>query len=245
MAGMCQDVKYTIPTIAFNVEVASTHTANTALGFVSWYVGGADKIRPLWRHYYNMTNGLIFVVDSTGDYGSFDTVRLDESRKELHLMLREEELANHPVLVLANKQDLGSAKSAEQVEQLLGLRDTVDWSSRGLNAFLMGTHPVKGACCQLNRLRESHLLEYIWEFVEPLTYQTPAAVLNGRACHVQPCCITTGEGVLEGIEWIKRAAPACTDSVWEKWEEFSLACTNSAWNAQIWGNQSIIDLGSL
>jgi GTPase SAR1 family protein len=29
-----------------------------------WDVGGQDKIRPLWRHYYQNTQGLIFVVDS-------------------------------------------------------------------------------------------------------------------------------------------------------------------------------------
>jgi GTPase SAR1 family protein len=26
--------------------------------------GGQDKIRPLWRHYFSNTQGLIFVVDS-------------------------------------------------------------------------------------------------------------------------------------------------------------------------------------
>ena len=29
-----------------------------------WDVGGQDKIRPLWRHYYQNTQGIIFVVDS-------------------------------------------------------------------------------------------------------------------------------------------------------------------------------------
>ena len=28
-------------------------------------VGGQDKIRPLWRHYYKNTRSLIFVVDIT------------------------------------------------------------------------------------------------------------------------------------------------------------------------------------
>lgn len=32
--------------------------------FTVWDVGGQDKIRPLWRHYYQNTQGLIFVVDS-------------------------------------------------------------------------------------------------------------------------------------------------------------------------------------
>ena len=34
------------------------------ISFTVWDVGGQDKIRPLWRHYYTNTQGLIFVVDS-------------------------------------------------------------------------------------------------------------------------------------------------------------------------------------
>ena len=46
-----------------------------------WDVGGQDKIRRLWRHYYQNTNGLVFVVDSS------DKERMDESCEELHSIL--------------------------------------------------------------------------------------------------------------------------------------------------------------
>ena len=46
-----------------------------------WDVGGQDKIRPLWRHYYQNTQGIIFVVDSN------DTERLEEAKDELHKMV--------------------------------------------------------------------------------------------------------------------------------------------------------------
>jgi ADP-ribosylation factor protein 6 len=42
-----------------------------------WDVGGQDKIRPLWRHYYAGTQALIFVVDSN------DRDRIEEGRQEL------------------------------------------------------------------------------------------------------------------------------------------------------------------
>ena len=32
--------------------------------FTVWDVGGQEKLRPLWRHYFNNTDALIFVVDS-------------------------------------------------------------------------------------------------------------------------------------------------------------------------------------
>merc|ERR1712182_60385 len=54
------EVVTTIPTIGFNVETVEYKN----ISFTVWDVGGQDKIRPLWRHYYQNTQGLIFVVDS-------------------------------------------------------------------------------------------------------------------------------------------------------------------------------------
>lgn len=65
-----------------------------------WDVGGQDKIRPLWRHYFQNTQGIIFVVDSN------DRDRIVEAREELQRMLNEDELRDANLLVFANKQDL-------------------------------------------------------------------------------------------------------------------------------------------
>eukprot|EP00833_Pecoramyces_ruminatium_P012284 jgi/Orpsp1_1/1186316/evm.model.d7180000049720.1 len=50
----------TVPTVGFNNEVVTFRKVK----FNVWDVGGQDKIRPLWRHYYAGTQGLIFIVDS-------------------------------------------------------------------------------------------------------------------------------------------------------------------------------------
>lgn len=63
-------------------------------------VGGQDKIRPLWRHYYTGTQGLIFVVDCA------DRDRVDEARQELHRIINDREMRDAIILVFANKQDL-------------------------------------------------------------------------------------------------------------------------------------------
>ena len=81
-----------------------------------WDVGGCDKIRPLWRHYYYNTSIVIFVIDSN------DRDRMDEARSELHRMLNEDELRDAVLLVIANKQDLPTAMSAAEVEEALELR---------------------------------------------------------------------------------------------------------------------------
>ena len=55
------EVLNSIPTIGFNVETVEFKN----IKFNVWDVGGQDKIRTLWRHYYPNTQGLIFVVDSS------------------------------------------------------------------------------------------------------------------------------------------------------------------------------------
>jgi ADP-ribosylation factor protein 1 len=77
--------------------------------------GGQDKIRPLWRHYYNNTEGIIYVVDSN------DGKRVDEAALELQKILREDELRDAVLLVLCNKQDLPNAMSVAQVTDKLNL----------------------------------------------------------------------------------------------------------------------------
>ena len=90
-----QDVT-TIPTVGFNVESVTYKNVK----FNVWDVGGQDKIRPLWRHYYTGTQGLVFVVDSQ------DRERVDEARQELHRILSDREMKDCLLLVFANKQDL-------------------------------------------------------------------------------------------------------------------------------------------
>jgi small GTP-binding protein len=89
----------TIPTIGFNVETVEYKGFNMNI----WDVGGQEKIRALWRHYYHNTQGLIWVVDSN------DVARIEEARDELHKLLEEEELHDAVLLVYANKQDLPNA----------------------------------------------------------------------------------------------------------------------------------------
>mmetsp|Transcript_342 Transcript_342/g.973 ORF Transcript_342/g.973 Transcript_342/m.973 type:complete len:183 (+) Transcript_342:47-595(+) len=105
------DVVTTIPTIGFNVE--SVEYKN--IKFTVWDVGGQDKIRPLWRHYYEGTQGLIFVVDSN------DVDRVATAHNELAALMKEDELANATLLVFANKQDLPHALSADELGKRMEL----------------------------------------------------------------------------------------------------------------------------
>ncbi|RWR98806.1 ADP-ribosylation factor-like protein 2 [Dinothrombium tinctorium] len=109
----------------FNGE--DTHTISPTLGFNIydlehrgfklnvWDVGGQKSLRSYWRNYFESTDGLIWVVDSA------DKARLDDCRKELHLLFKEERLAGASLLVFANKQDLDGALSCELIAEFLNL----------------------------------------------------------------------------------------------------------------------------
>uniref|UniRef100_A0A3Q3E2D7 ARF GTPase 5 n=1 Tax=Hippocampus comes TaxID=109280 RepID=A0A3Q3E2D7_HIPCM len=81
------EIVTTIPTIGFNVETVEYRN----ISFTVWDVGGQDKIRPLWRHYFQNTQ------------------------------LGEQELKDAVLLVFANKQDLPNALTISELTDNLGL----------------------------------------------------------------------------------------------------------------------------
>ena len=101
----------TIPTIGFNVETLDYQGVN----FTVWDVGGQDKIRVLWKLYYQNTDGLIFVVDSN------DRDRLEDAAEELKKMVLEKALEYCLILVWANKQDLNGALSPGEITERLNM----------------------------------------------------------------------------------------------------------------------------
>jgi small GTP-binding protein len=84
----------TITTHGFNVETVPMNSHSLTI----WDIGGLEKNRPLWKHYFQNTDVLIYVVDSR------DTDRLNESRRVLQSLLDEKELSGAVLLVYANKQ---------------------------------------------------------------------------------------------------------------------------------------------
>ncbi|XP_033296051.2 ADP-ribosylation factor 4-like [Orcinus orca] len=104
------EIVTTIPIIGFNVETVEYKN----ICFTVCDVGGQDKIRPLWGHYFQSTQGLIFVVDSN------DHERIQEGAEELQKMLQEDELRDAMFLLFASKQDLPNAMAISEMTDKLG-----------------------------------------------------------------------------------------------------------------------------
>ena len=78
-------------------------------------IGGQDRLRGLWKHYYHGSHGIIFVIDSS------DKGRIELAREELYKLMDQDELRNAAVLVLANKQDLPDAMTSSELTSKLDL----------------------------------------------------------------------------------------------------------------------------
>jgi ADP-ribosylation factor protein 6 len=70
-------MRFHFASIVILIDAAVRRKQFKKVKFNVWDVGGQDKIRPLWRHYYAGTQALIFVVDSN------DRDRIEEGRQEL------------------------------------------------------------------------------------------------------------------------------------------------------------------
>ncbi|XP_007524126.1 ADP-ribosylation factor-like protein 14 [Erinaceus europaeus] len=103
----------TFPTIGFNVEMIEVKR-NVSL--TVWDVGGQEKMRALWRWYCENTDGLLYVVDST------DQQRLEDSRREFERILKNEHIKHLPVVLLANKQDVPGALTAEDITRMFKVK---------------------------------------------------------------------------------------------------------------------------
>ncbi|CAI2736830.1 unnamed protein product [Schistosoma spindalis] len=106
-----EDINSISPTLGFSIQTLEH------MGFKLniWDVGGQKSLRSYWRNYFETTDALIWVVDSS------DRLRLEDCRIELSKLLVEERLAGATLLVFANKQDLSSSLKSSQIRELLQL----------------------------------------------------------------------------------------------------------------------------
>ncbi|XP_058776071.1 uncharacterized protein LOC131650374 [Vicia villosa] len=123
------EVLSTVPTIGFNVEKVQYKN----VVFTVWDVGGQEKLRPLWRHYFNNTDGLIYVIDS------LDRERIGQAKLEFQAIINDPFMLNSVILVFANKQDLRGAMTPMEVCEGLGLFDL-----KNRKWHIQGTCALKG-----------------------------------------------------------------------------------------------------
>lgn len=105
---MGEDVSEISPTLGFTINTLKYKDYTINL----WDIGGQTTIRSYWRNYFEQTDGVIWVVDSS------DKLRLEDCKLELHNLLKQEKLAGATLLVLCNKQDIKGALRVEEIKNV-------------------------------------------------------------------------------------------------------------------------------
>ncbi|CAJ2650840.1 ADP-ribosylation factor-like [Trifolium pratense] len=143
----------TIPTVGFNVEKVQYKNVD----FTVWDAGGQGlyKLRPLWKHYFNNIDGLIYVVDST------DRERIDQAKQEFEATINDPSMLNTIILVFANKQDKKGAMTPTEICEGLGLFDLRNrkWHIKG-SCALEGDGLFEGLDWLASTLKEKKAAEY-------------------------------------------------------------------------------------
>lgn len=98
----------TIPTMGFVYEAIEYKNFKLSV----WDVAGQDLLRPLWKHYYQNTKAIIFVVDSS------DQNRIELAKNELQKIINDDELKDAALLLLANKIDLDGLSPEEVANRM-------------------------------------------------------------------------------------------------------------------------------
>ncbi|BGP23729.1 ADP-ribosylation factor-like protein 2 [Rhodotorula toruloides] len=106
-----EDVDEVSPTLGFNIRTI----VHQGFSLNVWDIGGQTSLRPYWRNYFEQTDAVVWVVDSS------DRARMEDCRRELHELLKEERLVGASLLVFANKQDIANAMTVKEISSALEL----------------------------------------------------------------------------------------------------------------------------
>ncbi|XP_030533108.1 ADP-ribosylation factor-related protein 1 isoform X2 [Rhodamnia argentea] len=101
-----------VPTVGLNI--GRIEVSNTKLVF--WDLGGQPGLRSIWEKYYEEAHAVVFVIDAASPS------RFEDSKSSLEKVLRNDDLQGAPLLILANKQDLAEAVSADELDRYLDLK---------------------------------------------------------------------------------------------------------------------------
>jgi len=101
-----------IPTVGFNMKKVTKGHVTIKL----WDIGGQPRFRSMWERYCRGVNAIVYVVDAA------DHEKFESAKKELHDLLSKPPLANIPLLVLGNKNDLPEASGVEDLIERLELK---------------------------------------------------------------------------------------------------------------------------
>ncbi|GBG66233.1 hypothetical protein CBR_g57836 [Chara braunii] len=146
-----------VPTVGLNIGNVEAYKAK----LIFWDLGGQLGLRTIWDKYYEDAHAVLYVIDATNNG------RFDDSKNALDRVLRNDDLAGAPVLIVANKQDLSGAFSAEELAKRLGIKEVHDrpCAVKAISAY-DGTGVREGVHWLVEAMRHSQRSELLRQRVD-------------------------------------------------------------------------------
>ena len=189
-------------TIGMYIECATYKNLN----FNCWDVGGQEKIRPLYRHYYRVCKGVIFMIDSNDInrlcipfWLKHDKVNLLANgylRKEQEILSKSNVYIPHSLYSIISEYCQADEKSYDphgdntvefEIKQLLEALSKEERNDIPILIFA-------------NKQNLSSALS-VEEIEKRLELNRKLSDWNW---HLQSCSATYGDGLLDGLKWLKK-----------------------------------------
>ena len=126
----------TIPTIGFNLETVQYKNMTLTI----WDVGGQDKLRQLWRHYYQDTRVIIFMIDVN------DKERIELAGEEFYKVVNDATARKHlkHVIIYANKADLVPSGETINISKMVEIFKLDNLRSMGIACHIQACSALNG-----------------------------------------------------------------------------------------------------
>ncbi|EFA82160.1 ARF/SAR superfamily protein [Heterostelium album PN500] len=196
----------TLPTNGYNVEVVEYKSCD----FICWDIGynTSKPVVPVWHHYIQDTQALIFIIDST------DRTRLSQVREELWRMLTDRNVAK----ILSFKQNDSTDGRVQRVKVLIYANkidnannnnnnnnnsSSNNNNNNNSNSNLSGNNSVTNTPPLLHTSNNSINTQPMSTLEITLAlslFNLPKHII----WHVQGCSATSeeGDGLYEGLDWL-------------------------------------------
>jgi ADP-ribosylation factor-like protein 2 len=121
-----EDVNSISPTLGFDIKTLNYQDFQLNI----WDIGGQETLRSYWRNYFENTDAILWVIDTS------DKDRLLDCKRELSKLITEEKLLGCPICIMCNKRDLKNSLSDKEISEIMQLQD-----------LIVNRHYVLKSCC--------------------------------------------------------------------------------------------------
>ena len=175
------EIVFNIPQIGFSVETIEFND----MKFTIWDVKGQTEIRPLWRHYYQNIQALIFVIDSN-DRQRLNPMKLQQSKSLIYGYLMDEDIPTS-IIDICHKYYYEGNDENESAKEIL-------YGKNVLNHAELVNVPL---LIFANKQDLPNAMS-----VDEIENTLELDGIKDRDWHIEGCCATTGDGLYEGLNWI-------------------------------------------